>query len=146
MKPLTRTFRKRIAWLFVPFAFVQSMVFGGEANESHSFAASRLVDQISAKFPSMARRNTNGVLSRLSIPSEYKNDRSLQLISEIRSIRELTIYGSAFSNVPPLTPVGIGYLERMSNLVSLHFTCFVKGGLDAGVLQAASRIRQLQEL
>jgi len=140
------TFGKKIVGIIAVFvSLIQCATFGGEGGSNISLAAAELVKKIEVEFPRMATRDTNELLIGLSVPSKYNDDRSLRLISEIESIRALKLIGTPSANAPALTPVGIMYLERMSNLVSLEFFCYQKAGLNAGVLSTAAKITQLRD-
>lgn len=146
MKQLSATLHIRIAWVVAGFLLtIPCTTFGGENDTNISFATLDIVKAIEAETPYGVTRDTNGLLIGLSIPSKYNDDRSLQLISEVESLRRLKINGTPSVHAPALTPVGIAYLERMSNLVSLEFACFQREGLNVGILTSASRLRQLRE-
>ena len=119
----------------------------GQSTTNTITSVLQLIDQISADYRKNVKRDEKGEIIELTVPNRFTDDHSLQLISELHSIKKLTLGGgNAKPDSPGIpTAVGVGHLAEMEQLQRLSFVCFVARGLRPGVLQKASAIKQLRE-
>jgi hypothetical protein len=68
------------------------------------------------------------------------------LIGEFKSITNLNLNGLTTTNSQTLTPAGVDQLSALPNLAKLSLVCFQERGLNPGVLESVSRLRQVRDL
>ena len=126
--------------------FTTQTSLGGDESTTPSKSAQDLIKTLEAMRASLVTRDTNGAIVGLYLPCDHFTATEVSAISELHSLKALTLVGWSGSWALYKSPARIAGLDKLTNLVTLNFRCFTKNGLEPGVLNQVSKMTQLREL